>query len=216
MYELNKKIYIFDFDGTLVDSMSVAVEIVLDLLREYKIVFPDNIVDILTPMGFKGIAKYYAEVMGVPMSAEEVYGWFTVKLKKAYAEEISLKPTAKETLKALKMRGAKLAVLTASPHAFVDPCLQREGVFDWFDKVWSSEDFSTSKGDVALYDKVAKEFGVPIENLVMVDDCFRVIKTAKSAGVGTVGVYDSYSAKEEVEMRKTADKYVYALLELIK
>ncbi len=215
MYELNKKIYVFDFDGTLVDSMPVAVEIVLDLLREYKIAFPDNIVDTLMPMGFQGIAKYYAEVMGVPMTAAEVYDWFTVKLKKAYAEEISLKPTAKETLKALKSKGVKLAVLTASPHTFVDPCLQREGVFDWFDKVWSSEDFGLSKGDTALYGKVAKEFGVSCENLVMVDDCFSVVKTAKSAGAIVVGVYDSYSAKEEAQMLKTADRYVHTLSELL-
>ena len=219
MYELKENfspfVYLFDLDGTLADSMPAAVEIVLSLLRKKGISYPDDIVKTLTPLGFRGIAEYYAEEMGVPMTAEEIFRWFMAELQKAYAEEIPLKRTAKETLLALKGQGARLCVLTGSPHIFTDPCLRRAGVFDLFERVWSAEDFGMHKGDTRLYCEVAKVLGVGVENLLVIDDGINVIKTAKAAGAKTVGVYDSYSKEEEAEMRSLADGYVYTLDEVL-
>ena len=41
-------IYIFDFDGTLVDSMEIFSRSMVRILDENNILYPDNIVEILT------------------------------------------------------------------------------------------------------------------------------------------------------------------------
>jgi len=205
-------IYIFDLDGTLVDSMPIAVKIVLDYLDECGVAYPDNIVEILMPLGFRGIAKYYAETMGVSRSPEEIFNVFEERLKKAYANDIPLKKDVKEALFALKASGARLNVLTASPHSFTDPCLQKGGVFELFENVWSSEDFGLLKSDERIYGRVAEKLNADVCDCTMVDDNVIVLKTAKSVGFKTVGVHDLYS--DENEVRAAADKYVYSFKEL--
>lgn len=205
MYALKDKTYVFDLDGTLVDSMPAAVKVVLDFLTERGISCPDDIVKTFTPLGFKGIAEYYVSHLGVKMPPEEIYACFTKKLNRAYAHEIPLKSGVRETLLALKAQGARLNVLTASPHVFTDVCLQNNGIYDLFDNVWSVEDFGLKKSDVEIYEKVANALGVDVKDVVMIDDCVDVIKTAKSAGALTIGVYDASWEKDWAEMQDTAD-----------
>jgi beta-phosphoglucomutase-like phosphatase (HAD superfamily) len=51
--------YIFDFDGTLVDSMDPAIDALLGFLRENGVNYPDDIVATMLPLGYKGIAEYF-------------------------------------------------------------------------------------------------------------------------------------------------------------
>ena len=215
MYALNTKNYVFDLDGTLADSMPIAVKIVLDFLDERNITYPDGIVKTLTPLGFKGIAEYYVTHFGVPMQAEEIYACFQARLQVAYSQTIGLKTNVAESLKGLKARGAKLHVLTASPHIFTDACLRAQGVFDEFENVWSAEDFGYRKSDARIYAAVAEKLGVCADGYVMVDDSVDVIKTAKRAGVKTVGVYDAAWEKEQAELREIADFYIVDFQEIL-
>ncbi len=210
-----RNVYLFDLDGTLADSMPVAVKIVLSLLDEKGISYSSDIVKTLTPLGFKGIARYYAETLGVPLTPEEIFTWFMQKLERAYAEQIDLKAGAEETVRALKARGERLCVLTGSPHLFLDACLKRANVTDCFERIWSAEDFGLLKSDVRLYERVAKALEVPMSALTLVDDGINVLKTARKAGLKTVGVYDEYSADAEEEIRSFADRYVHSLTEML-
>ena len=203
-----QKTYIFDLDGTLVDSMAPAVEMVLSLLDEYGIEYESGIVKILTPLGFKGIAKYYAERLGVPLSPAEIYDIFTQRLTKMYAREIPLKRGVKALLERLKAAGAGLNVLTASPHIFTDTCLKNNGIFHLFDNVWSSEDFGMLKSNESIYVAVAEGLGVSVSDCVMVDDSYHVLCVAKSAGMKTVGVYEPFSEDVIEEIKRTADLYL--------
>ena len=51
--------YLFDFDGTLVDSMPTFVSVMLRILDENAISYSDDIVKIITPLGYKGTAEYF-------------------------------------------------------------------------------------------------------------------------------------------------------------
>ena len=50
--------YLFDFDGTLVDSMPTYVSVMLRILDENNIEYEKDIVKKITPLGYKGTAKY--------------------------------------------------------------------------------------------------------------------------------------------------------------
>ena len=56
---MKKQAYLFDFDGTLVDSMPTYVAIMLNNLDEYGVKYGDDIVKIITPLGYGGAAEYY-------------------------------------------------------------------------------------------------------------------------------------------------------------
>ena len=209
------RIWLFDLDGTLIDSMPTGVDIVLQFLRDHGVSYPDNVIEIITPLGYKGISKYYAEKMGVPMTADEIFAAFQQKTLQAYGEIIPLKKGVKETLEALKTKGDRLFVLTASPNALIELSLKRLGVFDLFEETWSVEQFSWTKANKELFYEIAKRLGVSTSDCIMVDDNYNVLKVAKSAGMQTVGVYDEYSKTTQTELRAAADVYVTELSQLI-
>lgn len=120
-----------------------------------------------------------------------------------------------KTLEALKSRGAGLNILTASPHFMLDPCLKRLGIYDIFNNVWSCDDFETSKADPKIYAMAAEKIGVPVGEVLFLDDNFNADKTAKEAGMKVCGVYDESSADCEDEIRSVADYYIRDFSELL-
>ncbi len=199
--------YLFDFDGTLVDSMPAFVSTMKRILDENGIAYGDDLVKTITPLGYIGTAKYFIS-LGLDMSMEEIFDRMQRYILKAYLEEIPAKPYVMETLRTLREKGADLHVLTASPHIALDPCLHRLGMYELFDNVWSCDDFGTTKADPEIYKKAAVKIGKPIEEILFLDDNYNADVTAKKAGMATCGVYDASSAEFEADMRKITDFYI--------
>ena len=206
--------YIFDFDGTLVDSMPSWAEKVLNILRECGVAYPSDIINTVTPLGDRGTAEYFRDALGVPLSLEEMFARMDAFALPKYRDEIGIKDGVREYLARLKAAGCTLHVLTASPHKMVDPCLRRLGIFDWFDNVWSTDDFGMVKSDTAIYRAAAERIGVDVSDAVFFDDNLTAIRTARAAGMHAVGVYDASSDALAEQIRGAADRYVYSLEEM--
>ena len=206
--------YLFDFDGTLVDSMPSFISVMLRILDENNIKYDDDIVKIITPLGYAGTAAYFKK-MGVPLSEAKMIKIMNEYIRDEYAYKIQAKTNVISTLQELKKRGADLNVLTASPHSVLDPCLKRLGIYDLFNNVWSCDDFLTTKADPSIYKKVAEKINITIENILFLDDNYNADKTAKSAGMNVCGVYDDSSAEYADDIKKVADYYIYDFAELL-
>ncbi len=209
------KTYIFDFDGTLVDSMTPAVKMLLGFLDERGVQYPDDIVNTIIPLGFQGIARYYVEAFGLQDTPKAVFANIIEKLQNVYANEVQAKTGVEKTLRELRARGASLNVLTASPHAFLDPCLQRLGWTEYFDNLWSCEDFGMSKGQKDIFMATAKKLGKEPSECCMVDDNVHALRAAKDAGLQTIAVYDSFSEQYADEIRLIVDCYVNRMDEIL-
>ena len=208
------KTYLFDFDGTLVDSMPTYVRVMLKILDENGIAYSNDLIKIITPLGAKGTWEYFQK-LGLKLSFEAFMKNVQAYALCEYADNIPAKNNVAETLQTLKRAGHSLNVLTASPHLFTDACLKNNGVFELFDNVWSAEDFGLLKSDERIYAEIAKRFSVSTSDCVMVDDSIHVIKAAKRAGMKTVGVYEETAKENEEELRRIADDYVWELPELL-
>ena len=209
-----KKIYLFDFDGTLADSMPTFGMIIKRVMEENGLKFTDDILKIASPLGYRGSAKYF-QTFGVPEDEDTITARLEAYAKEAYENTVPAKEGVPETLRELKARGASLNILTASPHVTLDPCLKRLGLWDLFDHVWSCEDFGTVKSNPALYVTVAGELGVDVGEVIFVDDNVGAIKTAKSAGMVSFGIYDPSAEDYIDEMREVSDRYLYRFCELL-
>ncbi len=200
--------YLFDFDGTLVDSMPSWINKMMGILKKAGVSYPDNVIEIITPLGDVGSAEYFIRELGVPMTVSEMIAEMDVVALPAYRDEIPLKVGVYDALHRLHEMGKKLYVLTASPHRMLDPCLQRTGVYELFEGVWSSEDFGLTKGDAAIYEAAAKEMGTTVEQVLFFDDNIKAVSTAKAAGMQTVGVYDPSAAGFTEQMKRTCHFYL--------
>jgi HAD superfamily hydrolase (TIGR01509 family) len=209
------KNYLFDFDGTLVDSMPTFAGVMLRILDENGVNYSPDIIKIITPLGYHGTAKYFREVLGLELSEKESLSKMLEYMKHAYTYTIPAKDGVIETLVELKKRGCSLNILTASPHDVLDPCLKRLGIYDIFDNVWSCDDFKTTKANPEIYRMAAEKIGVSVEDVSFLDDNYNADKTAKSAGMRVVGVYDESSREYVEEMKALCDGYIYNFKELM-
>lgn len=207
------KTYLFDFDGTLVDSMPTYVACMLRILDENGIAYESDIVKTITPLGLLGTAKYY-QALGIDRSVEEIVGQMGRYMLEEYTLRIPAKEHVVDTLRFLKARGDRLNVLTASPHMTLDACLKRLSIFDLFDNVWSCDDFATTKADPAIYRMAAERLGVSVGEVLFLDDNYNADVTAKEAGMVVCGVYDPSSEEYTEEIRAVTDFYIRDFSEL--
>ena len=211
------KIYIFDLDGTLVDSMPYFARGILSIADEYGVdVDRGELLKILTPLGYTKSAEYYVNTLGVRDSVDRIVEKVESRLVYEYSNNIVTKPYVKEYLYKLHREGARLFVLTASPHSVTDVCLKRNGVYDLFERVWSVEDFGLSKSGTDLFYRVAEDIGCETGEVHYFDDSLIALKNARAAGYRTYGVYDAQTDAELQRMStELADTVVMSFSELL-
>jgi len=199
--------YLFDFDGTLVDSMPVYSAMMLGILEENSVPHEKDIIKITTPLGYPKTAELFAS-MGLARPVKEILEIMNERAVKAYTYDVPAKEHVIDALRRMKARGDDLNVLTASPHAMLDPCLKRLGVYDLFTNVWSCDDFGTTKADPAIYHMAARRIGKKVEEIWFLDDNLGADTTAKTAGMRVCGVYDESSVEYAQEMKRICDAYI--------
>ena len=193
--------------------MPTFVSVMLRILDEYGIKYESDIVKVITPLGYHGTAEYFRS-LGISATAEALVRQMNEYAKDEYENNIPAKDTVIRTLTELKARGDSLNVLTASPHAMLDPCLKRLGLWDLFDNVWSCDDFGTTKSNPEIYRMAAQRIGRSVGDIIFVDDNIEAVKTAKLAGMQSYAIYDPSSAEYEEKMRKVSDRYIKEFAQL--
>lgn len=206
--------YIFDFDGTLVDSMSHYNYTVTSILDEFEIQYSEDIMKIITPLGLAATAEYLIS-LGLPLTAEQLTQKFGEDLLRLYCEVIPAKSNVIESLTRLKLRGHDLNILTACPHVTLDPCVERLGIDKFMTNIWSCGDFGTTKADPEIYKMAAEKLGKDVSDIIFIDDNSEACRTAKSAGMTVYGIYDESSKEYAEEMRSFCDRYIYDMSELL-
>lgn len=207
--------YIFDMDGTLIDSMPSYGGAVIKYLEINHISYPEDTLKTVTPLGYAGAAKHFIDNLGCRATVAEICNDFKELMIDDYLYNIPAKQGVINALKALKAQGHSLNVLTASPHVTLDPCLKRLGIFDIFENVWSSEDFGMTKAEVEIYFEAAKRLGTTVDKCIFLDDNLNAVATAKKSGMTVYGVYDASSEDYTEEIIKVSDKYIRSFDELI-
>lgn len=206
---------LFDFDGTLIDSMPTFCRCVLTVLDKYGAKYPDDIIKTVTPMGVKDAPHYCVNEFKMSISEEDFRDLMLKIAVPDYEECIPEKKNVTSTMLELKARGYSLNILTGSPHETLDPCFKRLGFGELFDNAWSVNDFPYNKTDVRIYHKTAEMLGVAPENILFLDDNIDANRAAKAAGLSVVGVYDISSDAFVDIMKAELDGYVYTMDELL-
>ena len=200
--------FIFDLDGTLFDSMDIWGDIGPDSLKMRGISPPDDYARTIFTMGFIQSAAYTIERFGLPCTPEELLREWDETAARAYASEVRLKPGAREYLTALKEREYKLAVATTLHRRVYLPALERQGLLDFFDVLRGTDEVAVPKSSPEVFLLCAKVLGLDPAQCAVFDDLLIAVKSAKSAGMYAVGVYDNASAGDWDEIKRTAHRTI--------
>ena len=210
-----KNYCIFDLDGTLLDSMTTWPPAMIKIMDDAGLDYPDDVVNIMTPIGFNGCADYFISLGHPEKDPDALINIMYDYLVEDYSTAVLIKPYVKEMLEKLREDGKKVYALTASPHRTVDPCLEHNGVAHLFDNVWSTDDLALKKSDPRIYEEVARRIGVRPDEIEFYDDNNVALRTAKSVGFRVVGVYDPATVQYREEIDSFADGYIESFKEML-
>ena len=206
-------IYIFDMDGTLVDSNDIIHEGIGPYFEEHGIKYTVEVQQKTVACGYLGTAIFMANEFGVKKDPQIICNELKAITTKAYEERVPAKPYAVDLIKRLKKEGHRLFILSASPHTMIAPCLKRHGIFDCFEKIWSTEDFRLDKKDDELFISVANELKVIPSDCTIVEDSVVPVVTAKRVGMKVISVYDKHAEPFREKMKEISDRYLNDLSE---
>ena len=199
------KAYIFDLDGTLLDSMGVWLNIDIEFLEKRGLAVPDDYFDKISSMGFSQIAAYTIERFHLPDTVDGLLREWSDMAAHAYGHTVQMKPHAKEYLFALRERGARLAIATSAIPELCDLALRAHGICDWFSVVCNSNEVGCGKSRPDVFLLAARKLGADPCECVVFEDILDAVKSAKSVGMTVCGVYDKASASDWDAIRGMAD-----------
>lgn len=207
--------YIFDLDGTLLDSMEVWRKIYAAPFKEAGMSMPKNLLEQINHLSLNDSARFTVERTGLPFSPAELVEKWTGTARWVYAHDVGLKEGAKELLLELYRRGKRIGIATANPQGIFEACLKREGIADLFMSATSVDEVPRGKGFPDIYREEARRLGLSAGECLVFEDSHMGVRGAKDGGFAVVGVYDKQSEKFAAQMQKECDAYVRSLAELI-
>ena len=199
------KLHIFDMDGTILDSMPMWSTIASDYLDSYDIPHDDDVNKLIEAYTLENAAKYFIE-LGLDKTIDDIIkDIYDFSLNK-YKNEIPAKPDMEELLKKLHETGETIILLSASPVQCAVAAFKRLNILEYFDKLFSCQDFETDKTVPETFINVAASLGFKPEDAIVYEDALYSIRSAKAAGCKTVAIYDDFARSEWDEILKTADE----------
>jgi len=198
---------IFDFDGTLFDSMYIWDNIANDSLRAIGIEPPPDYRSQLRNLSTPQAAAYTIDRFKLKMTTEEFLELIYKLIVHYYEDEVLPKKGVPELLQELKNNNVKICIATASEQNWIEAALKRCNLCHFFDGIFTCTMVGAAKDNPIIFETALEFMNVSKEKTLVFEDSLYALKTAKSAGFRTVGIYDS-SEKNQQELKSTADFYL--------
>lgn len=192
----NKKAYIFDMDGTLVNLERLNYEGFRYVIRnnfnlelnndDYQTYFSgmQNDMAYKSYTEAKGIDNY-----GLDKLTAEFKEYKRKQLKSDINKWVLPISGAKEYLHSLKQQGVKISLGTSSYREFAELILKHMDMWKYFDFTFTSEDINKGKPNPEIYERSIGEHNVAKDDAVIFEDSKSGLLAALDTGVLTVGIH---------------------------
>lgn len=206
------KYALFDMDGTLLDSMGCwrcgLVRYVEEKYGQDK--FGDDVSAEIINRSTRDAIRYYKSINKEDNTPDSVMiDIIRRNTHECYKKGCPIKPGAQKLLHYCRESGVKVCLITATPIVMVHDALKASHLDEaLFDMIFTCDSKEMSKERTLCFETVLGRLGAKsVDEAILFEDALYSIKTAKSMGIHTVGVYDEYSKYYTDEIRNTADEF---------
>lgn len=182
---------IFDMDGLLLNTESMAAISLRAVAREREVSIPDDLPLDMIGVPAERARTMLAESIGESVLVDEILRERDEHLRRIIgtAEDL-LKPGALELLTYLEHKDISCAVATSSSYQKTWHQLTSAGIFAAFDHVVCRDDVQRGKPHPDVYLEAAKRVGAPPRQCVALEDSPNGARAAIAAGAITIMVPD--------------------------
>jgi len=205
--------FIFDCDGTLLDSLGAWEEAESPLFAQTGPLTQAQ-EDEIHSAPFAQAAELFHTKYGVGESAQDVYDHLDGFLLRYYRDEAQALPGACELVRSISSAGVPCVVLSSSPRRFLEAGLRRVGILDCFADLVTTDEAGVSKQDPAIYARALEILGADRGDVWAVDDAPYAIGVMADFGLNTIGVAYGSSDERRKQLKMRADVVVETLCDI--
>ena len=198
---------IFDFDGTLVDSMFIWDTIGEDYLRSLGKEPHEDLKETFMTLTLEQAAEYYRTHYGVTLSVKEIVDGVNTMVEGIYRTRVALKQGVADFLAQLKENGTRMCIATVTDRYLVEETLDRLGILQYFSEIFTCAEVGYGKDKPIIYRKALEHLDTAKNETYVFEDSLFALKTAKADGFTTVGVYDRHENRQD-NLKNLADYYI--------
>ncbi|MBR0056028.1 MAG: HAD family phosphatase [Kiritimatiellae bacterium] len=201
---------LFDLDGTLLDTMQPWRQCNTDYLESQGIeLSPDQRLRIVCASSGSILIDYVRATFGHEIDLPAFRELQKRRMMEVYLAGAPVKPGVFEFLSALRARGTKIVLSTATWATHATIGISRSGLAPYFDAICCCDAIDASKSSPAYFDRVSALIGVPKARCVLFDDAIYALKSARAASLlGAVAVADPTNVIFRDEISQCADALV--------
>lgn len=203
------KLFIFDLDGTLIDSMYVWDQVSINFFKNNNLKLTQEYLNLISNMSFQESAEYTIKKYNLNKTIQDVINeWNNLALFE-YSNNVKLKENALTYLKYLKSQNIKLAIATSLTKLLAEAVLTSNNLLNIFDYILTTEEVGKDKDYPDIFLDILKHFNINNNECIAVEDSLKSIKTLKELNIKTYGIYDKSSHNHKEEIQKLVDKYIF-------
>lgn len=182
----NFKAFLFDCDGTIVDSMPLHYRAWKRISEEHGCEFSEATHYTLGGMPTEEIVAMLNEQQGLSMNPAEV----ALQKEEYYYEIMHQLEAVPEVLEQIHLSHGEIpfAVVSGGTRESVSRSLEALNILDKFETLVCAEDYVKSKPDPEPYLTAAKRLGVAPEECLVFEDTAIGIQAATAAGMASVKI----------------------------
>lgn len=207
---------IFDFDGTLFDSMHVWKGIRYKFFEILGLEMTPEDEEIFKGLFLRESLLLAIERFKLDKSYEELLEMLFDYIRSRYLVETEPKNDIIEFLDKLKAKGVKMGIATATGESALMAVLEKYNMTHYFSAIYSTYTVGASKTEPKVYDVVLEAIGTEKATTWVFEDALYAATTAKKNGYNVVGIYDKSEPRQD-ELKDMVDIYInnYGELKLV-
>ena len=204
---------IFDFDGTLFDSMHIWKGVRNKFFDKIGLKLTSEDEEAFRGLYLRESIILAKERFNITESYEELLSLFFDYIKERYLTEAEPKNDIIDFLDKLKAKGVKMGIATATGEPALEAVLKKYGMLDYFSEIYSTYTVGASKREPKVYDVVLEKLGTDKETTWVFEDALYAAETVKANGYNLVGIYDK-SEENTNQLEKLSDIYIHNYSEI--
>ena len=213
---MNKKAFIFDLDGVIVDTAKYHFLAWKKIANELGIGFTHENNELLKGVSRVRSLDIILELGEIKASQEDKNKWLVQKNEEYLSylvdmDESEILQGVMPVLKFLKEHNQLIALGSASKNA--RPILKKTGIISYFDAIVDGNDVSNAKPDPEVFLIAAKLLGISPENSIVFEDSVAGIQAANIGKMISVGIGEASTLNEAKYIFKDFTQIEFSFIE---
>lgn len=201
------KCAIFDFDGTLFDSMYIWEDVGEIYLRSLGKKPSSTLHEDVKELSLYQSACLFKKEYDISLSVEQIMEGINQTIEQFYIYEVLPKPGVIDFLEQMKQAGIPMCIASATERYQIVAALKRCRMEHYFKGIFTCNEIGHGKDEPIIFQEAMYYLNADRSNTIVFEDAIHAVRSAKKDGFMTVSVFDKSEKQQEI-LQKLSDVHI--------